>query len=335
MKPIALKARAVVFHETGGPDVLRIEEIEVPAPGPGQVRIRPKAVGINRADSMYRSGKYVETTLLPGRFGYEAAGIVESVGPDVNDILPGEIVSVIPAFSLHDYAMQGELVLVPAYAIEKHPHSIDFIDAAALWTNYLAAYGALVDEGKLSKGQYAVINAASSGVGLAAIQIANAVGAVPIALTTSLSKKQALLNAGAKHVIVTNEQNLLDEQNLISGGKGIDVIIDAVGGIAFSELVSSAAYKGHIVIYGTLSSVPAPVSIMDILAKNLTIRGFTLADVLSDAERQNAAKNFIYNGIGKKLLKPTIAKTFPFDDIIEAHKFLESNKQVGKIVVTF
>lgn len=327
-------ARIVVFNQTGGPEVLEIQTVEIPAPKPHEVRIIPKALGLNRADSMYREGHYIEATELPGRLGYEAAGIVEAIGEDVTHVKVGDVVSVIPAFSLHQYAMHGELILVPAYAVEKHPESLGFEAAAALWTIYLTAYGMLIDTAKILPGQNAVINAASGGVGLAAIQIANAAGAIPIALTTSVSKKDALIKAGAAHVIVTGEQDVLKELSAITTGKGVNVILDAVGGLSFADLIKAAAPKGQILIYGTLSPDPAPVSTMDILSKNLNITGFTVADVNIDPVRLQAAKDFIYKGLDNGTLKPVIAKIFSFNDIVEAHRFLDSNKQVGKIIVT-
>ena len=332
--PTSQKARAVVFNQIGGPEVLTIESVSVPSPTAGEVRIQVKAIGINRADSMYRRGVYLEEPVFPARLGYEAAGIVEAVGANVSNVKIGDAVSVIPAFSLHQYAMHGELVLAPAYAVEKHPTFLSFTEAASLWTIYLTAYGLLRDRAQVREGQFVVINAASSGVGLAAIQTANAAGAISIALTTTSSKKEAISRVGAAHVIVTGEQDLLKEIAVITNGKGVDVAIDAVGGLAFSDLIKAAAPKGKILIYGTVSHEPATVATMDILSKNLNITGFTVADVNVDPARLQAAKDFIYKGLQAGKLKPVIAKTFPFEEIVEAHRFLESNKQVGKIVVT-
>ena len=330
----AQKARTLTFNQTGGAEVLNIETVEIAAPAANEVRIKTKALGINRADAMYRNGHYVEPTTLPGKLGYEAAGIVEAVGTDVTHVKIGDVVSIIPAFSLHQYGMHGELVLAPGYAVEKHPDGLSFVEAAALWTVNLTAYGLLIDTAKIQEGQYVVINAASSGVGLAAIQIANMAGTIPIALSISPSKKEVLLQAGAAHVVITSEQDLLSELDRITKGKGVNVFIDAVGGPAFADLVKSAAPRAKILVYGTLSVDPAPVSTMDILAKNLEIKGFTVADVNIDPQRLQAAKTFIYKGLESGQLKPVIAKTFSFDEIVEAHRYMESGKQVGKIVVT-
>src|SRR6516165_4964243 len=204
-------ARIVRFHKTGGPEVLQIENVEVPPPGKGEVQISVKALGLNRAESMFRRGQYLEDPKLPARLGYEAAGTVAAVGPDVKGFKIGDAVSTIPAFSLNQYGLYGDLANAPAYAVAHHPASLSFVEAAAAWMQYLTAYGALIDIGKLAKGHTLLIHAASSSVGLAAIQIANKVGAVPIALSRGQSKRKALLDAGAAQVIAAEEQDLVKE----------------------------------------------------------------------------------------------------------------------------
>ena len=182
-------ALAVRFHQTGGPEVLKIETVDVPPPGKGEVRIAVKALGLNRAESMFRSGQYLEDPDFPARLGYEAAGTVESVGPGVTGLKPGDAVSTIPSFSQNQYGVYGDLVLVPATAVAKHPPSLSWIEAAAIWMQYLTAYGALIDIAQLGSGDVILIPAASSSVGIAAIQIAKMVGATPIALTRKHDKR--------------------------------------------------------------------------------------------------------------------------------------------------
>ncbi len=169
-------ARVVRFHETGGPEVLRIEELEVRPPGKGEVQISIKALGLNRAESMFRSGMYLEEPRLPARLGYEAAGTVAAIGPGVEGFQVGDVVSTIPAFSLNTYGLYGDLANAPAHAVTHHPASLSFVEAAAVWMQYLTAYGALIDIAGLKSGDTVLIPAASSSVGLAAIQIANSVG---------------------------------------------------------------------------------------------------------------------------------------------------------------
>src|SRR5262245_22733521 len=144
-------ARVVRFHKTGGPEVLRIEDLEVPPPRKGEVQINIKALGLNRAESMFRSGQYLEDPRLPARLGYEAAGTVAAIGPGVQGFKVGDAVSTIPSFSLNEYGLYGELANAPVHAVAHHPASLSWVEAAAVWMQYLTAYGALIDIGTLNK----------------------------------------------------------------------------------------------------------------------------------------------------------------------------------------
>ncbi len=327
-------SRVVRFHKTGGPEVLRIEEIDVPAPGKGEVQISIKALGLNRAESMFRSGQYLEEPKLPARLGYEAAGTVAAIGPDVQGFTVGDAVSTIPSFSLNAYGLYGDLANAPVHAVTHHPASLSWVDAAAVWMQYLTAYGALIDLGGLKSGDSILIPAASSSVGLAAIQIANMVGAVPIALTRGRSKRDDLLKAGAGHVIVTEEQDLVAEAKRLTSGKGARVVFDPVGGPTLAKLAQATAQLGVIYLYGALSTEPTSVPALDFLGKWITIRGYVLMEITGDPKRLARGKEFVNAGLAAGRLKPIIARTFPLEEVVEAHRYLESNQQFGKIVVT-
>src|SRR3954451_3643608 len=290
-------ARVVRFHETGGPEVLKVEQLDVPPPGKGEVQIRIQALGLNRAEAMFRRGQYLEAPRLPARLGYEAAGTVAAVGPDVRGFKVGDPVSTIPSFSLNDYGLYGDLANAPVHAVTHHPASLSWAEAAAVWMQYLTAYGALIDIGKLTRGDTILIPAASSSVGLAAIQISNQVGAVPVALTRGSSKRQALLDAGAAHVIASEEQNLVQEVLGITGGKGARVVFDPVGGPTVNKLVQATARSGIVFLYGALSTEPTPLPLFDVLSKWMTIRGYVLLEIASDPERLRKGKEFVSSGL--------------------------------------
>jgi NADPH:quinone reductase-like Zn-dependent oxidoreductase len=327
-------ARVVRFHQLGGPEVLKIENVDVPPPGRGEVQIAIKALGLNRAESMFRSGQYLEEPKLPARLGYEAAGTIAAVGPGVQGFKVGDAVSTIPSFSMNQYGLYGELANAPVHAVTHHPASLSWSEAAAIWMQYITAYGALIDIGKLGKGETILVPAASSSVGLAAIQIANRVGAVPVALTRGKAKRQTLLDAGAAHVIVTDEQDLVKEAQRLTGGAGARMVFDPVGGPVFAKLAQATAQLGTIFLYGALSPEPTPLPLFDVLGKWITIRGYVMLEITADPERLQRAKKFVNDGLADGSFKPLIAKTFPLDKIVEAHRFLESNQQIGKIVVT-
>lgn len=327
-------ARVVRFHELGGPDVLRIEERDVRLPALNEVRIRVKALGINRAEALLRRGVYIDQPSLPSGLGTEAAGVVEALGDGVQGLELGDAVSVVPPSSMAQWPAYGELAVFPARLVVKHPPSLNWETAAALWMQYVTAYGALIDIAKLRRNDFVAITAASSSVGLAAIQIANSIGATPIAVTRTGAKRQALLDAGAAHVVVLEEGDLTVRLNEIAGAEGVRVVFDPVGGPAFEPLTAAMSRGGVLIEYGGLSPEPTPFPIGNVVAKSLILRGYIMREITNDPARLEAAKVFIMEGLASGALQPVIAKTFPFEDIVEAHRFLESNEQFGKIVVT-
>src|SRR5262249_40068678 len=327
-------ARVVRFHKVGGPEVLQLEELEVPPPGEGEVQIRIHALGLNRAESMFRRGQYLEAPKLPARLGYEAAGTVAALGPGVQGFKVGDAVSTIPHFSLNAYGLYGEVANAPVHALTHHPASLSWAAAAAVWMQYLTAYGALIDLGQLTKGDTVLIPAASSSVGLAAIQIANRVGAVPVALTRGQAKRQALLDAGAAHVIVTDAQDLVKEVLGITGGKGARGGFDPVGGPTFAKLAQATARLGILFLYGALGPEPTPLPLFDVLGKWATIRRYVILEITSEPARLERRNKVITAGLAEGGRKPLIARTFPLDQIVEAHRYLESSQQIGKVVVT-
>src|SRR5882724_3547719 len=327
-------SRVIKFARAGGPEVLQFVETQVAAPGPREVRIKVKAIGINRAESMWRKDKYVERVKFPAGLGYEAAGIVDAVGEEVAGIAVGDEVSTIPAFSQNEYFTYGEVVLVPDYAVVKHPKSLTFVEAASIWMMFVTAYGALVQDAKVTKRDFVIIPAASSSVGLAAIQLANYAGATSIALTRTSEKRKHLLEAGAVHVIATEEQDLVAEVMCITDGKGARVAFDPVGGPNFPKLIAALAPQGTIYLYGALSESATTLPVLEMIEKMPTVKGYIISTVSGDAARRNAAVEYIVKGLERGALKPVIDRTFKFDDIVEAHRYLEGNSQFGKIVVT-
>jgi len=327
-------SRTIKFARAGGPEVLEFIEMEVPAPGPHEIRIRVKAIGINRAESMWRNDKYVESPVFPAGLGYDAAGIVDAVGKDVTDFAVGDTVSTIPAFSLNKYSTYGEVILAPDHAVVKHPESLSFVEAASVWMMFLTAYGALVFDAQVKAGDFVIIPAASSSVGLAAIQIANYAGATPIALTRTSEKTKQLHEAGAPHVIVTQEQDVLAEVMRITGGNGARVAFDPVGGPDFAKLVAALAFQGIVYIYGALSEDDTPIPVLEMIRKMPAIKGYSVRLVIGDAERRKIAVDYVTKGLACGALKPIIDRAFKFDDMVEAHRYLENSGQFGKIVVT-
>jgi NADPH:quinone reductase-like Zn-dependent oxidoreductase len=308
-----------------------LDDVEVREPGQGEIRIRTRALGVNRADAMLRSGHLVE---FPSGIGWEASGEVEAIGPNVEGFAVGDAVSLIPCFRATDYPIHGELAIAPAAGVVKHPDTLSWEEAAALWGQYLTAYGALIETAALKAGDTVLVPAASSSVGLAAIQIARSVGARPVALTRTSAKRRQLLDAGAEAVIATTEEDVVTRVNELTDGHGARVIFDPVGGPALADLIGAAAPGGTVIVYGALSSEATTLPVLELIGKSLTIRGYKVFELTTDVERRKVAVAWIVDGVARKVLRPVIDTVFPLEDIVEAHRRLESGSQVGKIVVT-
>jgi NADPH:quinone reductase-like Zn-dependent oxidoreductase len=326
-------SKVVRFHEPGGPGQLRIEELEVGAPGPGEVRIRVEAIGLNRSEAMFRAGVYGQAPKLPSLIGYEGVGIVEALGTSVQGFAPGDRVCVMPNFRLGEYGLYGEHAIVPVRSLIAPPPGLSVVEAASIWMQYFTAL-AIYEIGHAVLGDAVLIRAASSSVGLAAIQLANWAGAVPIAATRTSAKAAALKAHGAKHVIATEESDLVAEVHRITGGKGVRIVFDPVGGPDVDILAQAAAEEGIIIIYGGLSGRPTPYPHWPAALKGLSLRGWVASSIWNKPEKFARNRDLILKGLAEGRLKPVIAKTFPLGQIVEAHRYLESNQQLGKIVVT-
>jgi NADPH:quinone reductase-like Zn-dependent oxidoreductase len=327
-------SRTIKFALAGGPGVLEFIDMEVPAPGPHEIRIRVKAIGINRADSMWRNDKYTERVRFPAGLGYDAAGIVDAVGKDVSDFAIGDAVSTVPAFSLNKYFTYGEVILAPDHAVVKHPDSLSFVEAASVWMMFLTAYGALVFDAQVQARDFVIIPAASSSVGLAAIQIANYAGATPIALTRTSDKTKRLREAGAAHVVATQEQDMVAEVMRITNGHGARLAFDPVGGADFPKLIAALTNQGIAYIYGALSEDDTPIPVLEMIRKMTTIKGYSIRLVTGDDARRKVAVEYVTKGLASGALRPIIDRIFKFDDMVNVHGYLENSGQFGKIVVT-
>jgi NADPH:quinone reductase-like Zn-dependent oxidoreductase len=328
--------RVIRLHEMGGPEVLRIEEETAPAPGPGEVVLKVEAIGLNRAEAAFRAGQYLEQPEFPARLGYEASGIVTAVGVEVTRFASGYAVCVLPGLPMSRYGVYGDWALVPAHALIRRPSDMSAIEGASVWMAYLTAYGAIVDRAAIGAGDPVVITAASSSVGIAAIQICKALGAVPIALTRDAAKADALREQGADHVVVGTAETAVDAVVQASGGNGARLVFDPVAGPGVHALAEMLAPGGLMLLYGNLSGQAAetPFPFFAAVGKGLGVQGYLVFELIHAVDRRNRAVDFITQGLAQGRLKSVIAKIFNLDEIVEAHQYLESNQQIGKIVVT-
>jgi NADPH2:quinone reductase len=323
--------RVVRFHDFGGPEVLRIDQLAMPEPKAGDVRIVVGAIGLNRVESLFRSGAMGQPN-LPSTIGYEAAGVIEALGQEVEDFNIGDRVALLPGLSMEEYGACADTICYPANMLIKQPSNLSVEESAAAWMQYLTAYS-IVGVAHIQPEQTVVITAASSSVGLAAIQIANLVGAIPIAVTRGRTKAAALLKHGARHVIVSDQENPVDAIRRLTDGRGAQLIFDAVAGETVPSLIDAAMVGGWIIIYGTLAGTIGPLPLPQTMLKGLTIRGYAMNVFMADKSNRRRALEFVSIALANGELKPVVDRIFEFEEIVEAYRYMESNAQIGKILV--
>jgi NADPH:quinone reductase-like Zn-dependent oxidoreductase len=324
--------KAIRFNQLGGPEVLHFEDVPARQPAVGEVLLKVEAVGLNRAESMFYHGVYMEKAVPPSGLGYEAVGTVTAVGPEVDPSLVGKRFGTIPGFSMTQYPVLAEQAVVPASVLAAVPNSFSIVEGAAVWMQYCTAYGALVAYANVSAGDFVIITAASSSVGLAAIQIVKQQGGVSIATTRTAAKRDQLLALGADHVIVTDEEDLVARVKSITAGKGARIVFDPVGGDYINVLAQATAEGGTIFLYGLLSGQSTPFP-MAAFGRHVGMFGYTFGE-LRNTPHWDKMKKYIYDHLADGTFKPKIAKTFPFEQSVEAYRYLESNEQIGKVVIT-
>ena len=327
-------AKIIRIHSLGGPEVLQIEDSAVGEPGLGEVRIRVEAVGLNRAEAMYRAGRYPVKPQLPSLIGYEGVGTIEALGPGVEGFAVGDRVCVLPMIQQGQYGIWAEQAIVPARILLPAPPGLSPAEAASIWMQYMTAF-ALIEVAEIGIGDGVIIRAASSSVGMAAIQLANWAGSISIACTRTSDKAAALREHGAAHVVATEEEDLVARVMEITGGKGARTAFDPVGGPYVDTLAQALAPRGILFIYGGLSEQPTPYPHWPCAMKGLSMRGWVASEIWNHPHRYKAAQEKILAGLAGGQLKPVIARTFAgLGELRAANEFLESNQQVGKVVVT-
>jgi len=323
--------RAVVLRSHGGPEVLTIEEVDDPSPGHDEIVVGVEHTAINRADVLQRMGMYPDPRKRALEIpGLEFAGVVSAVGTDVTTWVVGDRVMGIEAGGCY-----AEQVVTHSRQALPVPASVASSDAAAIPEVFLTAWDALVVQGGLCSGRWALVHAGASGVGTAGIQIAKAVGA-RIAVTCSAGKMEACRALGADLVIERSPSDWLGEiKSAVPGG--VDVILDVIGGEEADRNLQAAAMDGTIVQVGLMGGGSAPVNIGLILQKRITWIGTTLR--ARPLERKLAlSQRFIAEVIplfDAGALRPVIDSRYAFDQIADAHRHIESNANVGKILVDF
>lgn len=327
--------RVVILREFGGPDKLLIEEVENLPPAPGQVRVKINAIGLNRAEVAVRAGKYPIPKELPIRLGFEGAGVVDELGDGVEDFKRDDRVSIIPVGKR--FAEQGsyaEYCNVPVEGLARTPQCLTDEEAAASWMAFLTPWAALIKQARARAGDTVIITAASSSLGPPTFQLLKHEGMTSIACTRSPEKVALLRKCGADHVIDISTENLAARVKDITSGKGADLAFDPVGGPGIKDIIKALGFGGKLVLYGMLDSRPMEITPWSLMAKQLTIYSHIIFHHTKDLAVRREGIDYVTRGMLSGAFRPVIAKRFKFEDIAEAHSYMQSNQQVGKIVVT-
>ena len=332
------------FHQYGNPDVLQLDTLPLADPKADEVRVRVQAMSLNRADLLWMANTYVEVPTLPSRLGYEIAGVVEAVGAEVTEFKVGDRVSSLPAFSISDYGNFGETAILPARGLMKTPENLTPAQGSSFAFAYFTGYFALLELAHLQPYQRVVITAGTSTTGLAAIYMAKKIGARVITTTRTSQKKQALLDAGADHVIATQEEDVTSRIFELTDDQGADVIYDPiVGGGMIDKLVAAIKIRGHYIVYGTLDMnlggfpwwAAFTRSPFFHLYKVFDFTGNRNLGLLGDEEAFARAKQFIAAGLSDGSFPTLVDQVFEgIESLPEAMRFMDANKAKGKIVIT-
>jgi NADPH2:quinone reductase len=319
--------KAVRINQFGGPDVLSLEEVAIVEPGKGNAAVKIHAVGVNYIDIYHRTGLY--KVPVPFSPGMEAAGVVESVGPGVTDLKPGDRVGY--AMALGSYA---ERALVPSWQLVKLPEEVSFELAAAGLLQGMTAHYLTQTTYPIQKGDTVLLHAAAGGAGLLIIQMAKQRGARVIGTVSSAEKAQLAREAGADEVIVYTEIDFESEVKRLTEGKGVPVVYDSVGKTTFEKSLNCLRPRGMLVLFGQSSGVVPPFDPGILASKgSLFLTRPSLGHYTLTQEELLWRAGDILNWISSKKLKIHIDRTYPIGEAAAAHRFLESRKSTGKLLL--
>lgn len=317
----------IVAGRTGGPDVLAVQDIELPAPGEGEALIRHEMIGVNFTDVYQRRGlDPIPTPFTPGT---EASGTVEAVGPGVTEVQPGDRVAY--ARWRGSYA---DAAIVPVSSLIPLPDEVSFEQGAAFGMQGITAQYLITELRRPGPGDTVLVHAAAGGVGLMLVQFAKRFGARVIGTVSFPEKAEAARGAGADDVIDYTTRDFAEEVLHLTDGRGADLIVDGVGKATFDGDLRALATHGHIVVYGMASGPAEPFSASTLIGGSKTVSGGDVADGIGTHQELLARAGEVLDGIEQGWLSSRIHATLPLSEAAEAHRLLESRRSIGKILLT-
>ena len=320
-------AKGIRFYETGGPEVLQWEELEVGEPGPGEVRVRHHAVGLNFADTYFRTGLYPAP--LPAGMGVEAAGVIEAVGPDVTGFAEGDRVTYTGS-PLGAYSTERVMAVAP---LIKLPDTIPFETAAAMTMRGLTSAYLLRRIAHLEAGDTVLLHAAAGGVGLIVSQWARELGINVIGSVSTDEKAEVARANGCAHTIIYTREDVATRVREITDGKGVPVVYDSIGPKTFQSSLDSLARRGLLVCFGTASGPVPPIDAMQLAIKgSLFVTRPALADYIADEAERAALSGELFDLVGSGRITVQVNQRYALDDAVRAHQDLESGRSIGSSV---
>jgi NADPH2:quinone reductase len=320
--------KAIRIHETGGPEVMHLEEIETPTPKDGEMLIKVAAASINYADLAQRAGAYLTRTRTPMTLGVEVAGTVAALGPGVSSPAEGTRVVATCQGGYAEYAIAQANMVIPI------PPGIDFAHAAALPVQGITAYQLLRESAHIQPGESVLVHAAAGGVGTLAVQLAKLMGAGPVIGTASNAGKLDLIRRlGADVAINYTEHNWVEQVKNATDGKGVDIILEMVGGQIAEQNLQCLAPFGRMVVYGAASGQIVQFSGIQLMYKNQAIIGYWLASQLRRPDRIAQAVMELMQYVANGKLEIVVGQTFPLAEAAEAHQAIAERKTKGKVVL--
>jgi NADPH2:quinone reductase len=322
-------AKAVRFHAPGGPDVLRLEEVQVGEPGPGQVRLRHVAVGLNYADTYFRNGRY--PVPAPSGIGVEASGVVTAVGEGVIGLALGDRVTYTGFLNtLGAYSTER---IIPAAPLIKLPDTISFETAAAMTMRGLTSAYLLRRLHRFEAGDTVLLHAAAGGVGLIVAQWARLLGLTVIGTVSNAAKAELALAHGCAHVIDYSREDVASRVRALTAGRGVDVVFDSVGKDTFAGSLDSLRRRGLMVCVGTASGPVPPFDPIVLAQKgSLFVTRPALADYIADPLEKAALAEEVFGLVGSGKIRIEINQRYPLEDAAQAHRDLESRKTTGSSI---
>lgn len=319
--------KAIRVERPGGPEVLTLQDVPLPEPGPGQARVRIHRIGVNYIDIYHRTGLYPLD--LPFTPGSEAAGVVDAVGEGVTEVKVGDRV----AYAMHR-GSYAEYAIVPAWILAPIPDEISFETAAAVMLQGLTAHYLTHSTFPIQPGHKVLVHAAAGGVGLLLVQMAKARGATVFGTVSTQAKAELAKAAGADEVILYTQEDFAEAIQTMTGGEGLDCVYDSVGKDTFEKSLKCLRPRGYLVLFGQ-SSGPVPPVDLQILNSHgsLYVTRPSLAHYILDREELLQRTNDLFTWIKEKRLDVRIDSTFPLAQAAEAHKRLESRASSGKILL--